>query len=66
VVIQAVVDTTGRIDPDDQFQFLQSDHRGFERPAREAILRCRFRPGRIRGRAVRVLIQQPYQFGINN
>ncbi len=64
VLIQAVVDTTGRIDPNDQFQILRSDHRGFERPARDAIMRCRFRPGKVRGRAVRVLIQLPYVFGV--
>lgn len=64
VLIQAVVDTLGRIDPNDQFRILSSDHRGFERPAREAILRCRFRPGKVRGRPVRVLINQPYSFGI--
>ncbi len=64
VLIQAVVDTLGRIDPNDQFRILRSDHRGFERPAKEAILRCRFRPGKVRGRPVRVLINQPYSFGI--
>ncbi len=63
VVIQAVVDTTGHIQRN-TMEVIRADHRGFERPARDLLMRCLYRPGRIRGRPVRVLVQQPITFGI--
>lgn len=63
VLIQAVIDTTGHVEPG-SIQILSSDHAQFERPARSLLQRCIYRPGRIRGRPVRVLVQQPITFTI--
>ncbi|MCH7475310.1 MAG: hypothetical protein IIA27_11635, partial [Gemmatimonadetes bacterium] len=35
---------------------------GFEGPARDVIRKSLFRPGRVRGMAVRVLVQQQIDF----
>lgn len=61
VVLQAIVDTTGGIEPG-SLQVVQSDNVAFEMAAKRLIERSIFRPGRIRGRLVRVLIQIPVQF----
>lgn len=61
VLLQFVVDTTGHVEPG-SVKAAQSTHRAFESPAREMIQRCLFRPGRVRGRPVRVLVQMPINF----
>jgi TonB family protein len=61
VVLQGVVDTTGRIEAN-SIAVISSTNRAFEGPARQLLRRSLFRPGRVRGQAVRVLIQLPIQF----
>jgi TonB family protein len=61
VVMQGVVDTTGRIERE-SVEVIQSSQRAFDGPAMQLLRRCIFRPGRVRGQAVRVLIQLPVQF----
>jgi protein TonB len=61
VVMQGVVDTTGRIERE-SVEVIQSTQRAFDGPAMQLLRRCVFRPGRVRGRPVRVLIQLPVQF----
>ncbi len=61
VVLQAIVDTSGRIEPE-SIVVVSSDQRAFEGPAKLLLRRSLFRPGRVRGVAVRVLIQLPIQF----
>jgi len=61
VVVQFVVETTGAVDSG-SVRVLTSSHRLFERPARVAIARCRYRPGSRSGQAVRVLMTQPLNF----
>jgi len=63
VVIEFVIDTLGRAERAG-LRVIRSDHQLFEAPAREAVLSCRFRAGRISGRAVRVRVQQPINFTI--
>jgi TonB family protein len=63
VVLQAVIDTTGRVDPA-TVKVVQSPNPGFEVSSRRWILRALFRPARIRGRAVRVLVNMPLDFSI--
>jgi len=63
VVIQATIDTGGRVEVA-SLRVLRSDNPAFESAAREAILRAVYRPARIRGRAVRVLVQVPITFTI--
>jgi outer membrane biosynthesis protein TonB len=45
---------------------LRSTNKAFEEPAREAIMKAVFRPARIRGQAVRQLVQQAITFNIAN
>lgn len=61
VVLQAVVDTTGRVERG-SIEVVQSTNAAFESAARRLLERSLFRPGRVRGRPVRVLIQLPIQF----
>jgi TonB family protein len=53
VVLQWVIDTNGRAAPG-SLQILSSSHPGFDAVAREWVLACTWRPGRIDGRAVPV------------
>jgi protein TonB len=61
VLLQFVVDTQGNVEPG-SVTVLQSAHRLFDAPARQAILSCRYRPGRFANRAVRVRVQAPVVF----
>lgn len=63
VVVQAVIDTAGRAEPN-SIHVLQSPNPGFNPSAIDAVRRSLFRPARVHGRAVRVLIQIPYDFKI--
>lgn len=63
VQMQYVVDTTGHVEPN-SFKVMKSTHKAFEEPAREAILKGVFKPGRARGQPVRVLVQQAMSFKI--
>ena len=63
VIIQAIIDTTGRAEPP-SVKVIQSPNPGFDQPARQAVLRALFRPARVHGRAVRVLVNIPYDFKI--
>lgn len=63
VVLEAVIDTTGHAEPN-SIKVVSSTNRAFESPAREAMRRALFRPGRVRGQAVRVLVQMPLRFVI--
>ena len=60
VVVQVVIDTLGRAEPGSLV--LESSHAGFEAAARAYVLGALFRPGRTRGRAVRVLVCLPIAF----
>ena len=63
VVMQGVVDTSGRIERE-SVEVIQTTQRAFDGPAMQLLRRCVFRPGRVRGQAVRVLIQLPVQFAL--
>lgn len=63
VVIEVVIDAHGRPEPE-TLRVVHATNRAFEPAAREAMMGCLFRPGRIRGEAVRVLIHQPIRFAI--
>lgn len=60
VVVQAVIDTLGRAEPG--VTVVESSHAGFEAPALDYVRGAVFRPGRVHGRAVRVLIRLPVDF----
>ena len=64
VDVQYVVDTTGHAEPV-SWKILRSTNKAFEEPAREAIMKGVFKPARIRGKAVRQLVQQKISFNIS-
>lgn len=61
VVIEAVIDTSGRADPA-SIRVLQTVHPGFTEPAKRWMARALFRPARNNGRAVRVLVTQALDY----
>ncbi len=63
VVLEAVIDTTGHAEPN-SIKVISSTNRAFEAPAKDALRRALFRPGRVRGQAVRVLVHLPIRFVI--
>jgi protein TonB len=63
VDVQYVVDTTGHAESN-SWKVLKSTNKAFEEPAREAIMKGVFKPARIRGKAVRQLVQQKISFNI--
>ncbi len=60
VVVQAVIDTLGRVEPGSVI--VESSVAGFAASARAYALGARFRPGRVNGRSVRVLVSLPIDF----
>jgi protein TonB len=58
-----VVDTLGHAEPS-SWKVQRSTNQQFEAPAREAIMKGVFKPARIRGAAVRQLVQQKISFNI--
>jgi len=63
VLLEFVIDTTGRVEVE-SLKVLQSTNRAFEGPAKDVIRRSLYRPGRVRGQAVRVLVSQQIGFTI--
>ena len=61
VLVQAIVDTLGRAEPT-SVKVLQSPNAGFDQSAKTYVLKALFRPARVHGRAVRVLIQIPIDY----
>lgn len=64
VVLQAIIDTLGRAEAA-SIKVMQSANPGFDQPAKNWLLKALFRPARVHGRAVRVLIAQPIDFRIS-
>lgn len=63
VEVEAIIDATGRAEPG-TVTVVRSAHPAFEGPARDFVLRALFRPGRMHGRAVRVLVRVPIEFAL--
>ena len=63
MVIEVVIGTDGRPELG-TLEVIRSSNRGFEQAARDAVSGCVYRPGRMRGEVVRVLIRQPVRFEI--
>ena len=61
VLLQAVVDTTGRVEPG-SVRIVSSSNSAFDQPTRQWVLKALFRPARLHGEAVRVLINQPVDY----
>jgi TonB family protein len=65
VLLQAIVDTAGRVEPN-SLRILKSSSPGFDRPIKRWALRARFRPARLQGHAVRVLVNLPVDFAASS
>ena len=63
VLVQAIIDTNGRAEPA-SIRILQSADPGFDASARDYVRLAHFRPARIKGRGVRVLVNLPIDFKI--
>jgi len=63
VVVQAIIDPTGRAEPA-SVQVVQSPNPGFDQSAKDYVLGAQFRPARVHGRAVRVLVNLPIDFNV--
>lgn len=63
VLLEALVDTTGRVQPA-SVAVISVSHVGFVAPARQALLATLFRPARVGGRAVPMLVRVPFDFAI--
>ena len=61
VVLQAIVDTTGRIEPG-SMTILKSPNEAFDEPVKRWALKALFRPARFDGHAVRVLVRLPLDY----
>jgi len=63
VMVQAIIDTTGRAEPP-SLKVISSPNPGFDQSAKNYVMKALFRPARVHGRAVRVLINIPIDFKI--
>jgi protein TonB len=63
VMLEFVVDTEGRVEAN-TVNVVSCSHPGFQMPAVDLARRAVFRPGRVGGRAVRVLVRMPVTFAL--
>ena len=61
VMLQFIVDTTGHAEAS-SIKVLSSSHPAFAEPAKEMVRKSLFKPGAVRGKRVRVLVQQAVSF----
>ena len=65
VVLEAVVDTTGRVLVS-SIRVIAATNPGFVVPARQALIAALFRPARLGGKPVAIRVRIPYDFTIRN
>ncbi len=63
VVVQVVVDTAGKTERG-SVKIVSATHDGFRQPVIKLMNACRWTPGTVSGRPVRVLMQIPIQFAL--
>lgn len=61
VRLEFIVDTTGHAERP-SIKVLEATHPAFGEPAKDMVSKTLFKPGRVRGQAVRVLVQQNISF----
>lgn len=61
VVVTFVVDTTGHPDPS-SINVVTTPHQGFNNATKELVSKSVYRPGKVRGQAVAVLVRQTINF----
>ena len=62
VSVEYVVDTLGRVEPAN-VRVISTDHPALVAPAKAMVLGMRYRPGRVQGRAVRVMVGNRIRIG---
>jgi TonB family protein len=65
VMVQAIIDTMGRVEPN-SLKVTQTANPGFNESAKQTVLKSLFRPARVYGKAVRVLIQIPINYNLKH
>jgi TonB family protein len=65
VVLEAVIDTTGRV-LSQSIAVVSATNPGFVAAARQALQATLFRPAMVAGKAVRMRVRIPYEFAIRN
>ena len=65
VVLQAVIDTAGRAEPG-SVKVLASSSPAFDQPSKQWIFKALFRPARMAGRAVRVIVNQELDYTLTS
>ncbi len=63
VMVEAVIDTSGHAEPA-TIRVVHAVHPAFADAVREYVRGALFRPGRVHGRAVRVLVRLPVEFAL--
>jgi len=63
VVLQFVVGTDGKAEAG-SLKVISSSNPQFEAPAKEAVMKATFKPGKSQGKPVRQLVQLPISFGV--
>jgi len=63
VEVEAIIDASGRAEAG-TIAVVRSPHAAFDEAARDFVRRALFRPGRMHGRAVRVLVRLPIEFAL--
>jgi periplasmic protein TonB len=61
VVLQFIIDTEGKAEPG-SIKVISATTPAFVEPAKEAVLKATFKPGRSQGKAVRQLVELPISF----
>jgi TonB family protein len=64
VLVQCIVDTMGIVEPN-SVKILQTPDTAFSRATIEALVQARFTPARVKGKAVRVLVNVPVDFKVH-
>ncbi len=65
VLLEAVVDTSGRVSPD-AILVVFATHPAFVAPARQALIATLFRPAMVGGRPMWMRVRVPYEFTISS
>src|SRR5205809_1040082 len=65
VVLRAIIDTTGRVEPT-SLKIVQSPSPGFDEPTKQWALKALFRPARLHGRAVRSYVNLPFDYSLGS
>src|SRR6266566_5078305 len=63
VILPAVIDTTGRVEPA-SVRIMKSSDPAFDQPTKDWVLKALFRPARLHGRGVRVFINLLVDYAI--